>query len=144
MVASPESGLAKPKIMRRVVVLPAPLGPRNPVTEPGSTLKLRSLTAWTEPKCLVSPRASIRLGAAASVTALMMHDFSAHRLPAWLAALGRAGARSGRSSPSCATCAAPAPFPAKVFPGVGVWGGGLRASFARRGWWLVAGGWWLC
>jgi len=26
--------------MRSVVVLPAPFGPRNPVTEPGSTLKL--------------------------------------------------------------------------------------------------------
>ena len=36
--------------MRSVVVLPAPFGPRKPVTWPGSTLKLRSLTAATAPK----------------------------------------------------------------------------------------------
>ncbi len=33
--------------MRSVVVLPAPFGPRNPVTEPGSTLKLSRSTAST-------------------------------------------------------------------------------------------------
>src|SRR3712207_4713996 len=48
--------------MRSVVVLPAPLGPRKPVTEPGSTVKLRSETARTEPKDLVSPRTSTRTG----------------------------------------------------------------------------------
>src|SRR5215207_7290395 len=48
--------------MRIVVVLPAPLGPRKPVTEPGSTVKLRSETARTEPKDLVSPRTSTRTG----------------------------------------------------------------------------------
>ena len=29
----------KPAIMRMVVVLPAPFGPRNPNTSPGSTVK---------------------------------------------------------------------------------------------------------
>src|SRR4051794_18501561 len=51
--------------MRIVVVLPAPLGPRKPVTEPGSTVKLRSETARTGPKALVRPRTSTRTGAAA-------------------------------------------------------------------------------
>jgi len=41
--------------MRRVVVLPAPLGPRNPTTVPWSASKLRSSTASTSPKRLVSP-----------------------------------------------------------------------------------------
>ena len=38
--------------MRRLVVLPAPFGPRNPVTRPGSTVKDRSLTAVVAPKLL--------------------------------------------------------------------------------------------
>ncbi len=41
--------------MRSVVVFPDPLGPRNPVTRPGSTVKLRLSTASTGPKCLLSP-----------------------------------------------------------------------------------------
>ena len=46
--------------MRRVVVLPAPLGPRKPVTSPGSTANDTSVTARTGPKRLVSPTASTR------------------------------------------------------------------------------------
>ena len=42
-----------------VVVLPAPFGPRKPVTCPGRTVKLRSSTAVTGPKRLVSPSTSI-------------------------------------------------------------------------------------
>jgi hypothetical protein len=45
MLAEPEVGVMKPAIMRMVVVLPAPLGPRKPSTSPGSTVKLRSSTA---------------------------------------------------------------------------------------------------
>src|SRR6476619_2978277 len=48
-----------PSSIRRVVVLPAPFGPRKPVIRPGSTSKLRSSTATKEPKRLVSPRISI-------------------------------------------------------------------------------------
>src|SRR4029453_3651937 len=44
-----------PRSMRRVVVLPAPLGPRKPTTVPWSTSKLRSSTATTSPKRLGSP-----------------------------------------------------------------------------------------
>src|SRR4051794_13694611 len=55
--------------MRRVVVLPAPLGPRKPVTEPGSTVKLRSSTARTAPKVLVRPATSTRTGSRRAVPA---------------------------------------------------------------------------
>src|SRR3712207_2863270 len=48
--------------MRSVVVLPAPLGPRKPVMDPGSTVKLRSETARTAPKLLLRPRTSTRTG----------------------------------------------------------------------------------
>src|SRR6186713_2826293 len=43
----------KPASMRMVVDLPAPLGPRNPSTSPGSTEKVRSSTATRPSKCLV-------------------------------------------------------------------------------------------
>jgi hypothetical protein len=41
--------------MRSVVVLPAPLGPRKPVTCPGSTVKVSPSTAVTGPYRLVKP-----------------------------------------------------------------------------------------
>src|SRR3954447_15175276 len=40
--------------MRRVVDLPAPLGPRNPVMVPASSEKVRSATATTSPNRLVT------------------------------------------------------------------------------------------
>jgi hypothetical protein len=55
MVALPAVGVTRPSTQRSVVVLPAPFGPRNPVTLAGSTLKLRSCTARTAPNFLVSP-----------------------------------------------------------------------------------------
>jgi len=42
-----------------VVVLPAPFGPRKPVTWPGRTVKLRLSSAVTEPKRLLSRFSSI-------------------------------------------------------------------------------------
>src|SRR5579862_7613153 len=41
--------------MRRVVVLPAPFGPRKAVTRPGATSKVSASTAVTGPYRLVSP-----------------------------------------------------------------------------------------
>src|SRR5688500_15781636 len=41
--------------MRSEVVLPAPFGPRKPVTAPGRTCAVRSSTASVAPKRLVSP-----------------------------------------------------------------------------------------
>src|SRR6478752_425501 len=46
-------------IIRIVVDLPAPFGPRNPVTTPGRTVKLRRSTATFDPYRLVRPCSSI-------------------------------------------------------------------------------------
>ena len=45
----PELGVSRPRIMRMVVDLPAPFGPRNPVTRPGRTAKEASSTATVLP-----------------------------------------------------------------------------------------------
>ena len=45
-----------------VVDLPAPFGPRKPVTTPGWTVKLSSSTAVFSPYRLLSPRDSIMVG----------------------------------------------------------------------------------
>ncbi len=49
MVTAPAVGWSRPRIMRMVVDLPAPFGPRKPVTLPGCTEKLRLYTAVFEP-----------------------------------------------------------------------------------------------
>src|SRR6201747_2374184 len=54
--ASPEVGRSRPPIMRRVVVLPAPFGPRKPVIDPGFRANERSDTAARAPKFLVTAR----------------------------------------------------------------------------------------
>ena len=41
----PAVAASRPRISRMVVDLPAPLGPRNPVTRPGCTVKERRSTA---------------------------------------------------------------------------------------------------
>jgi hypothetical protein len=48
-----------PAMIRIVVVLPAPFGPRKPSTSPGCTRKLRSSTARSRPYSLVRPWQSI-------------------------------------------------------------------------------------
>src|SRR2546430_7778270 len=59
MVAVPPVGLTRLSSIRSVVVLPAPLGPRKPVTRPGSTVNDRWSTALTRRYCLVSPETTI-------------------------------------------------------------------------------------
>src|SRR5262245_36211127 len=61
-MAVPRSGTRKPAIIRMVVVLPAPLGPRNPSTPPRSTVKPTSSTAVMAPKRLQSPLTSRSIG----------------------------------------------------------------------------------
>jgi hypothetical protein len=48
-VTLPEVGRSRPRIIRIVVDLPAPLGPRKPVTRPGSTVKVMPSTAAVAP-----------------------------------------------------------------------------------------------
>src|SRR3954447_226934 len=59
MRTSPAVGRSRPSIMRMVVDLPAPLGPRKPVTMPGLTVKVRLLTATFSPYRFVRPASSI-------------------------------------------------------------------------------------
>ncbi len=47
--------------MRMVVDLPAPFGPRKPVTTPGRTVKVSSSTTVLSPYLLVSPSSSIMM-----------------------------------------------------------------------------------
>src|SRR4051794_28010000 len=58
-VADPEVAGVRPTMTRMVVDLPAPLGPRNPVTRPGRAVKETSSTARRPPYVLVSAVTSI-------------------------------------------------------------------------------------
>ena len=64
--------MISPASMRKVVVLPAPLGPSSPVMWPPGALKLTSRTAWTmrsAPRLLPipsSPPSPLLPGAAAT------------------------------------------------------------------------------
>ena len=49
MVASPVVAGVSPTMIRMVVDLPAPLGPRKPVTRPGWAVKVTSSTARNPP-----------------------------------------------------------------------------------------------
>ena len=49
MVASPVEAGVSPTMIRMVVDLPAPLGPRKPVTRPGWAVKVTSSTARKPP-----------------------------------------------------------------------------------------------
>ena len=53
MVALPEVGAVRPTIIRIEVDLPAPFGPRKPVTRPSRATKLMSSTAVLVPYFLV-------------------------------------------------------------------------------------------
>ena len=54
-VTVPALGRSRPTTIRIVVDLPAPFGPRNPVTRPGSIVQVMSSTAVLAPYRLVSP-----------------------------------------------------------------------------------------
>jgi hypothetical protein len=55
----PALGASRPTTIRIVVDLPAPLGPRKPVTIPGLTTKLMSSTASFSPYRLLTCSISI-------------------------------------------------------------------------------------
>jgi hypothetical protein len=58
-VARPPSAASSPMMTRIVVDLPAPFGPRKPVTWPGRTSKLSRSTAVVRPYRLVRPWTAI-------------------------------------------------------------------------------------
>ena len=58
-LASPALSGSKPVSILITVVLPLPLGPRNPKISPRATVKLTSFTAVKLPNFLTSPRAEI-------------------------------------------------------------------------------------
>src|SRR3982751_6571206 len=61
---SPAVGRTSPRSIRIVVVLPDPLGPRNPKTAPcGTTRSMWSTATWPPRNRLVSPRVAIAGGA---------------------------------------------------------------------------------
>ena len=59
MVMRPLVGLSRPAMMRMVVVLPAPFGPRKPWISPGATERLTPSTAVKEPYFLTSASTAI-------------------------------------------------------------------------------------
>src|SRR4051812_47577453 len=81
MVAVPADARTRPSSIRRVVVLPLPLGPRNPVTRPGSTSKSRWSTAVKEPNRLVRPRTSMRPDASGPAFTTWLRPSRPHRPP---------------------------------------------------------------
>ena len=54
----PPSESIRPMVMRKLVVLPAPLGPSRPTTSPWSTSKSTPLTTWRRPYHFSNPRTS--------------------------------------------------------------------------------------
>ena len=87
-----------------MVVLPAPLGPRKPVTRPGRTVKLRSTTARMAPKFLLSPATSMEgvvLGAPRDVV-----------INPWCAYRGRVTPKSASTAQAALCPAAPITDPA--------------------------------
>ena len=81
--------------MRRVVVFPDPLGPRKPVTRPGSTVNDRLSTARTDPKCFESPLISI--GSPRVVAPSVIGATIARALSPVRSATAGGSPRSGRS-----------------------------------------------
>src|SRR6185369_7517382 len=54
MAMSPASGRSSPAISRKVVVLPAPVGPSRTMSSPSAIVRLRSPTATTSPNRLLT------------------------------------------------------------------------------------------
>ena len=61
-VIRPDEAVVKPAIMRIVVVLPAPLGPRKPTISPFSTVNETSWTMVFDPKRLETDSRAITWG----------------------------------------------------------------------------------
>src|SRR5664279_1265823 len=64
MRTTPAVGVSRPAMTRRAVDLPQPDGPSSTRDSPASTSRVRSSTAITSPKRLVTPSKDSRLGSA--------------------------------------------------------------------------------
>jgi hypothetical protein len=84
----PDVGASRPTIMRIVVDLPAPFGPRNPVTVPGRTVKLTPSTAVLDPYLLVTFSATIMLRRYAG-SSVVASAFDGKRRPGPMGGPGR-------------------------------------------------------
>src|ERR687891_1134263 len=62
----PSVGFSSPAIIRSIVVLPHPDGPRNEISLPGGSSRSTPATASTSPKCLTSPSSFSPLRASTS------------------------------------------------------------------------------
>src|SRR5271166_6478512 len=124
-----------------VVVLPAPFGPRKPVTLPGATLNDRLLTAILSPYRLLSPRTSIianvlsggmpRKCRRGPFSLLLPHcglmNYGLSRGPAWLGP-ARLGVQADRIAPAVTA----QPVPLAVHPRrAGAQHGAARGPFGR-------------
>src|SRR6056297_29553 len=100
MVALPAVGVVSPTIMRIVVDLPAPLGPRKPTTRPAGSSKLMSSTATWSPKRLVRPRTTT--GASRSAAAVAVDTLWAPPSRWWIRAraVGRPVPTGDRQMPA--------------------------------------------
>src|SRR5438552_18338949 len=102
MVAVPAVGVTRLRIMRSVVVFPAPFGPRNPVTRPGCTVNDRLSTALTRLYCLVRPETTIcpsDIGLPPCGRPVRVHAPAAPRLAIMAHQVNRGGP-PGRSRPA--------------------------------------------
>src|SRR5258706_7950566 len=68
-VIDPAVGVSKPAIIRRVVVLPQPDGPRKLTNSPRSVARLKSSTAKVDPNCFWTPVSSRKAMWSSSVLA---------------------------------------------------------------------------
>src|SRR5580658_7645170 len=141
MVAVPASGRTRPSSIRSVVVFPAPLEPRKPVTVPRSTSKLTASTASTWPNRLVRPRTSI--------TAMISPFRSARRpgepscrpgrslaVPSVPGAASRVVRRVGLPESSCVVAQGSPGAPSEVAGGAGMWPPGRCHRLGGRvAWW---------
>ena len=69
---APAVGISKPAIIRSVVVLPQPLGPRNETNSPCSTARSKSSTATVLAERFLTPRRS--RGTPSSLSSLLSPD----------------------------------------------------------------------
>ena len=80
MVAEPEVGAVSPTMTRMVVDLPAPFGPRKPVTRPGWAVK-ETLSTAVKPAYLRVSESTVIMAATCGRTPLGTSGVTPHAAP---------------------------------------------------------------